>query len=372
MTPEADGHHKKLRDPLPKNKAPTFSSLYEVQKKESEKSAAIKADRNILQRINRAYDAGRSVDLPRILNHELMEVPLAIADTNGQLRTGNKSVMIELLSSGTERPLVTPVAGRSTLVVDGQALVMSLGRPSECNTFDDLADKFVKAVLVSGKDFDRIDVTSDRYRETPIKCATRKKQKLIAGAPADKIIIVGGGFEEEDTVKCSRSNIDIRGLNGFHEEADTRMILHCVHSEAKFLVVSSQDMDVFLLLVSHFDKMTCKQLWMKAGTSKKPKYLPIPTIRGNLKRTIPEVETIFSFHAITGCDTVSYFAGHSKKTSWKTLTDRHMLLKNLGNGDLNDSTVSSVEKFICGIYKVTDAESCNEARTKLFSKCRSP
>ncbi|KAL9966179.1 hypothetical protein ACROYT_G024217 [Oculina patagonica] len=265
MTPEADRHHKKLRDPLPKNKAPTFSSLYEVQKKESEKSAAIKADRNILQRIITAYDAGRSVDLPRILSHDIMAVPLAITDTNGQLRTGNKSVMIEKLSSGTERP----------------------------------------------RDFDRIDVTFDRYRESSIKCATRKKrsrghapirrvfedgsvplpkawstflaldenkvdlarflpENLIAGAPADKIIIVGGGFEEEDTVKCSRSNIDIRGLKGFHEEADTRMILHCVHSDAEFLVVSSQDTDVFLLLVSHFDKMSCKQLWMKAGTSKKP------------------------------------------------------------------------------------------------------
>ena len=105
--------------------------------------------RNILQRIIAADDAGRRVDLPRILSHEVMEVPVAIADTSGQLRTRNKSVMMELLSSGTERPRVTPVAGRSTLVADGQALVMSLGRPSECNSFDDLADKFVKAVFVS-------------------------------------------------------------------------------------------------------------------------------------------------------------------------------------------------------------------------------
>ena len=69
-----------------------------------------------------------------------MAVSLAIEDTNGQLRTGNKSVMIELLSSGTERAWVTPIAGQSTLVVDGQALVMTLGKPSECNTFDDLED----------------------------------------------------------------------------------------------------------------------------------------------------------------------------------------------------------------------------------------
>ena len=74
--------------------------------------------------------------------------------------------MIELLSSGTERPRVNPVAGRSTLVVDGQALVMALGRPSEYNTFDDFADKFVKAVLVTGNDFDRIDVTFDSRQGT--------------------------------------------------------------------------------------------------------------------------------------------------------------------------------------------------------------
>ena len=58
-----------------------------------------------------------------------------------------------------ERPQVTPIAGRSTLVVDGQALVMTLGRPSECNTFDDLGNEFKKVVFVSGKDFDRRDVT---------------------------------------------------------------------------------------------------------------------------------------------------------------------------------------------------------------------
>ena len=167
MAPREDGHHKKLRDSLPKNKAPTFSTLYEVKKNDTEKCAAIKADRDTLQRIITAYDAGRrvTVDLPQILSHELMAVPLAIFDASSQLRTGNKSVLMELLSSGTERPRVTPIAGRSTLVVDGQALVMALGRPSDCNTFDDLGDKFVKAVLASGKDFYRIDATFDRYRE---------------------------------------------------------------------------------------------------------------------------------------------------------------------------------------------------------------
>ena len=67
----------------PKIKCP-HPPLYEAKKKESEKSAAIKADRSILQRIITAYDAGRRVDLPRILSQELMEVPLVIVDTNSQ------------------------------------------------------------------------------------------------------------------------------------------------------------------------------------------------------------------------------------------------------------------------------------------------
>ena len=99
--------------------------------------------------------------MPQILSHELTAVPLAIFDASSQLHAGNKSVMMDVLSCGTERPRVTPNRREihATLVVDGQALVMGLERPSECNTFDDLGNKFLNTVLTSGKDFRRIDVT---------------------------------------------------------------------------------------------------------------------------------------------------------------------------------------------------------------------
>ena len=48
-----------------------------------------------------------------------------------------------------------------------------------------------------------------------------------------------------------------------------------------------------------------------------------------------------------------------------------MLLEILGNGDLDDSTVESAEKYICTVYNVTDAEGCNEARKTRFSRCQS-
>ena len=81
----------------------------------------------------------------------------------------------------------------------------------------------------------------------------------------------GVEFKEKNTVKCFRPNIDIRELKGFHEEGYTRMILHCVHSDAEFL------------LIPHFDKMSCKQLRVRTGISKKPKYLPLHAIPDGVK-----------------------------------------------------------------------------------------
>ena len=112
--------------------------------------------------------------------------------------------------------------------------------------------------------------------------------------------------------------------------------------------------------------MYCKQLCMRAGISKKPACLPIHTICERVKETIPEEETILSFYAIAGCDAVSYIAGHMKKKSWKTFTERHMLLRKLGNSDLDDLTMTSARKFICRLYNVADADFSNEARATLF------
>jgi hypothetical protein len=89
-----------LRDTLPKAKALTFASLYKVNVESSKKGKieSMKADRNFHQRLITAYRAGRPVDLNTILNHELMKVPLSIADTSGKLRTGVKSILFDVLT----------------------------------------------------------------------------------------------------------------------------------------------------------------------------------------------------------------------------------------------------------------------------------
>lgn len=163
MIPNKDENCKKLRDPLPKSKAVTFASLYEAEKKERETSAAIEADRMILQRIITAYDVGRRVDLLQLR----FSLCFACYRRYQWSATIWKSIRDDraAVSGGMEHLRVTPAPGRSTIVIAGQELVMALGRPSECNKFDDLVDRFLKAALVCGKDYDRIDVAFDGYRE---------------------------------------------------------------------------------------------------------------------------------------------------------------------------------------------------------------
>jgi len=91
------------------------------------------------------------------------------------------------------------------------------------------------------------------------------------------VLVSGLGIE----VNVSDPEIDVNIFKSNHEEADTIVVLHCIHTEAEHIVVSACDRDIAVLL-AHFDKMKCETLWLKLGTYKKPKYTPIHEIRRTL------------------------------------------------------------------------------------------
>ena len=80
----------KFWNTMHKNNAPTFDNLYQVVKssKEKDKATILRAERNVLQRLIIAYEAGCKVDLHSVLKYESMPVPVALAEMNGSLRTG--------------------------------------------------------------------------------------------------------------------------------------------------------------------------------------------------------------------------------------------------------------------------------------------
>ena len=191
--------------------------------------------------------------------------------------------------------------------------------------------------------------------------------------PANKTVVVSGGFTDEEKVESSNVEVNTDNLKGHHEEADTRMILHCAENHlASSIVVAARDTDVLVLLLAHFNKIPCGKIWLKAGTATKRKYIPIHTIVEQLPFDETTIETITAFHALTGCDTTSYLSSHGKKSCWKVFKEHYHLLDGLHQGELDEATKESAELFICKLYNVPDVTTVNKARAILFVKSRAP
>lgn len=279
-----------------------------------------------------------------------------------------------------------------------------------CATFGDLADIFIKLVEQIGKGFSRVDIVFDHYRTASVKSLTRQKRsntsqpirrsienrnvplpknwanflavwenksdlaaflsfQLIAHNFSQFDIVTAGGFESERKVASTNQSILLTQLEASHEEADTRLILHAVNSSAKKLFVLCRDTDVLLLLIYHFEKIKCNELWMIAGTSHSRKYIPIHTIYQKL--AAPLRSNLLAFHAVTGCDVTSFFSGVTKKRAWNTYIKYPDLLGGLGKIPLTTSALECAEKFVVKLYNI-DADSANEARCILFGKLKQP
>jgi len=220
---------------------------------------------------------------------------------NGSLRPWQKSVIADLITSGINCPSEIELRGSS-----GLALVSAIGRPSGAQTFGD----FQAAFLQAGSHYQQIHVIFDRYQEDSITSRTRERrtkstrpirsviedgsvplahswpnvlalpdnksdlarflsEHIIVNAPPDKVVVAAGGFVDEREVISSERAIDLSALRVTHEEADTRLIVHCVNSSLDSIVVSARDTDVLLLLIAHVPHIPCPNLYMMSGTATK-------------------------------------------------------------------------------------------------------
>lgn len=112
----------------------------------------------------------------------------------------------------------------------------------------------------------------------------------------------------------------------------------------------------------HFVTDKANEVWMRSGTVKKPKCIPIHEIVERFDNTIRV--NLLGFHALTGCDSTSSFAGHGKTKSWKTFVKEPCMLDSVGR----DGNVAEVERFVCSLYGMPELNDIDECRFKLFSK----
>ncbi len=121
-----------------------------------------------------------------------------------------------------------------------------------------------------------------------------------------------------------------------HEEADTRIMVHvadCVkrgYNNTGKITIRTTDTDVVVLAVSIVCLIAVTELWIDFGTAKSFRYIGAHTISSNIGPQ--KAKALPMFHSLTGCDTVSSFAGHGKKSCWDVwksfpqLTDTYLIL----------------------------------------------
>ena len=59
---------------------------------------------------------------------------------------------------------------------------------------------------------------------------------LIDHSPSGQTMVVAGGFSEATIVKSSPPTLDLSMIEADHEEADTCLILHCIHAHESMVV----------------------------------------------------------------------------------------------------------------------------------------
>jgi hypothetical protein len=102
-----------------------------------------------------------------------------------------------------------------------------------------------------------------------------------------------------------------------HEEADTRIMLHVyIASQCGYrkVMIRTVDADVVVLAVSKMQDIDVDELWIAFGTSKHFRYLATHDIAAQLGPQ--KAKALPMLHALTGCDTISFFSGKSKRTAW--------------------------------------------------------
>lgn len=412
LTPQTDtGTDIAFYAPMQKIKSKTFANIYKVKVGSGrQQQQHVQADRALCRRLLAVTQSGRKVDLHSLMKHEMSPVPLALARTDGTLLPADKAPLLHILEENSTADVLPPAqAGmRTATIIDGMALVQELGKPKDAHTFGDLADVYKGCVLSNfSTTCSRVDVVFDTYLEDSVKAGTRKRRtgetkgirRSIQGRdvplptqwksficvlsnkkdlarflkeqlsesstklPEGYELVVAYGSDEGNV--CTNTQRDVSHLESTQEEADTRLLLHAADvQESGFhrTVISSPDTDVLVLLV-HFCHVLTPEVWMRTKRNNIAVHnINLPT---QVSRSLP------AFHAFSGCDTTSQFAGHGKKGAWKLFSERPHLLEQITDASLTDEALALAEQFVVLLYGSTCCRltSVDELRVRqLYSK----
>lgn len=239
-------------------------------------------------------------------------------------------------------------------MLDGAAIVQML-KPAASKTFEEYAHHiFIPYIFMKLQTVSWLDLVWDTYLADSLKGSTRARRgqgvrrRVVATAAIpgnwQNFLWVDSNktelfrflsaalmewFDQEDKqlvitdgeVVLTKPLIpDLTSLTPCnHEEADSRILKHGHHS----IVIRTVDTNVVVLAVSVVQELQPEvELWVAFGTRQRFRYLAAHEIAARLGRD--KACALPMFHALTGCNTVSSFVRHGKKTAcavWTVLPE---------------------------------------------------
>ena len=343
---------KSLNDVIKRNKLQLFfTTRTKTALKSKQQLAYAKNDSELFSRLHIACQT-RDGDLEEFFKHDNRAYPPALSQ-DGRLHFGTNADLLESLEQLVESKVDAPQV--TSVILDGAAIVQML-KPGHSKTFMEYATEvFIPYILSQLQHRSHLNLVWHHYAKSGSLKATARANRgkgihrrvtATASLPGswhdffrvnnnkeelfsflsrqvtesinipDKQLVATDGKQViavplcEDTTSLAPCN---------HEEGEIRMMLHaaaameCGHRR---ILIHTVDTDVVVLAVWVAQELheVVDELWLAFGTGKNFRYIAAHELVACLG---PEKsKSLPVFHAITGCDTVSAFAGHGKKTAW--------------------------------------------------------
>ena len=257
----------------------------------------VEINRNILGALlSFSAKANQPIDFDSALSYPLSPIPLSLALPDGARRETPKSKLMEIILKGASElsdPTVeNPFMRRSTAYVLDMIATIRMMKSIPA-TYEDFTWQFLKMIP---KNFKRVDIVADTYRDNSIKSGERLKRgcssKVIIGLCNSKIPREFSKFMQNGEMKIRLIEIiseviiynkekalkklqtkaiyiskdqqticiteqaanEVQELTSNQEEADTKLILHSLHALASgssvILRSPSGDTDIMVIAFS--------------------------------------------------------------------------------------------------------------------------
>ena len=148
------------------------------------------------------------------------------------------------------------------------------------------------------------------------------------------------------------------------EEADTEIILHCLHVAASQsssdITIRSPDTDVFILLL-HFCNKVESRIYFDTGMGNSCRILDIKILTEIYGSEM--CNALIALHAFSGCDMTSAFVRKGKIKPYNTLCKHQEFpaFNALGNTEVvSDETHAEIEWFVCCLYGKPNCSDVNK------------